>query len=355
MGKLVLLSVLAVAVAALVGERLITLRNVTLAYRELTQNHLPNCQFIKGIEYGSEDITVLENGLALISTGLKFPGLPSNPDVPGSILLINLQAGVNPIVLPIKGSFDTASFNPHGISVYTDEKDGSRYVFVVNHPDGGSQIEIFRFDEEEYALLHMKTIKHELLQSVNDIVAVGVDSFYATNDGYFTNHILKILEPLLSLTWCDVVYYSPKEVKSVSGGYPSANGINISPDKRYLYVSDILRHRIAVLEIQKDHALTHVKDVEVGSIPDNIEVDPETGDLWIGCHPNVLKLVHNDPNDPPGSEVIRIQNIHSEKPLVTVVYEDDGSVLVGSSVAVPYKGKLLIGTVYHKALYCDLQ
>ncbi|KAG9275911.1 serum paraoxonase/arylesterase 2-like [Astyanax mexicanus] len=355
MGKLVWLSVLAVALAALVGERLITLRKVTLAFRELTQNHLPNCQLIKGLEYGSEDVTILENGLALVSTGLKFPGLPSNPDIPGNIQLIDLRVGVNPVVLPIKGSFDTASFNPHGISVFTDEKDGSRYLFVVNHPHGGSQIEIFRFDEDEYTLLHIRTVKHELLQSVNDIVAVGVDSFYATNDYYFTNHILRTLEPLMSLTWCNVVYYSPNEVRSVSEGYPSANGINISPDKRYLYVSDILRHRIGVLEIQKDHSLTHIKDVEVGSIPDNIEVDPETGDLWIGCHPNGLKFVLCNPNDPPGSEVIRIQNIHSEKPVVTVVYEDDGSVLVGSSAASPYKGKLLIGTVYHKALCCDLQ
>lgn len=67
---------------------------------------------------------------------------------------------------------------------------------------------------------------------MNDVVAVGVESFYATNDHYFVNDILQFVELLSSLTWCDVVYYSPEGVKSVAGGFPSANGINISPDKR---------------------------------------------------------------------------------------------------------------------------
>ncbi len=41
----------------------------------------------------------------------------------------------------------------------------------------------------------------------------------------------------------------------------------------------------------------------MGSLCDNIEVDRESGDLWLGCHPNGLKCVFHDPNDPPGSEV----------------------------------------------------
>lgn len=54
-------------------------------------------------------------------------------------------------------------------------------------------------------------------------------------------------------------------------------------------------------------------------------------------------------------QVIRIKNIHSEQPVVTQVYADDGHVIMGSSVATIYGGKLLIGTVFHKALCCDLK
>uniref|UniRef100_A0A8C1ZXJ1 Paraoxonase n=1 Tax=Cyprinus carpio TaxID=7962 RepID=A0A8C1ZXJ1_CYPCA len=338
MCKLAVLSLSVAALAVLIGERFCLLhRHVSLSYRELTQNYLPNCHHIEGIEYGAEDITVLENGLAFLSTGLKYPGLPSYSDDPGNTL--NLLDSKMKIKC-INSSHTT---------------DGAVYLFVVNHPQGKSQVEIFRFIEDENALQYIKTIKHELLHNVNDIVAVGTESFYATNDHYFTNGILKFVEPFLSLPWCDVVYYSPQTVQVVAGGFLLANGINISPDRRHLYVADILKHKIVVLEIQKNTVLSHVKEVDVGSLCDNIEVDRESGDLWLGCHPNGLKCVFHDPNDPPGSEVIRIENILSEKPRVTQVYSDDGSVIVASSVATQYGGKLLIGTVYQKALICDLK
>lgn len=356
MGKIAVLSLVALAISVLIGERLITLRHLTLSSRALTQNYLPNCHLIKGIEFGAEDITILEDGLAFLSTGLKFPGLPSYSDDPGKIYTLDLlDSRQNIQALSIKGGFDEDSFNPHGISVYTDDKDGAIYLFVVNHPHGKSQVEIFRFVEEENSLQYIKTIKHDLLRSVNDIVAVGTESFYATNDHYFTNGFLKFLEPLLTLGWCDVIYYSPDTVQVVAGGFLSANGINISPDKRHLYVSDVMNHTIVVLEIQKNTILSRLKEVDVGSLCDNIEVDRKTGDLWLGSHPNGLKFLLSDPNDPPGSEVIKIQDILSEKPKVTQVYADNGSVIIGSSVATRYGGKLLIGTVYQKALICDLK
>ena len=151
--------------------------------------------------------------------------------------------------------------------VFTDK---SVLLFVVNHPTqviGDSQVDIFRFVEEENAIVHLKTIRHDLLHryvkslmahnrevfcfcltkyfvspsfflsfSVNDIVAVGPESFYATNDHSFPNELLHMLTVILGLPWCNVIYYSPQEVKVVRDGFLSANGINISPDKRFLFV-----------------------------------------------------------------------------------------------------------------------
>ncbi|KAM7420586.1 hypothetical protein PAMA_015016 [Pampus argenteus] len=356
MGKVGLISLLIAALAALVGERIINLRKVTLASRELVQNHLPNCVALKNMEYGSEDITILADGRAFISSGLKYPTLPS-ADIPGKIFSLDLKdPRIKPVELRMPRNFDLGSFNPHGISVYTDPSDDTVYLFVVNHPQHKSQVELFKFEEEDLSLVHLKTIKHELLHSVNDIVAVGVDSFYASNDHYFSSEILKlVVEPLLAQPWTNVVFYSPEKVKVVSEGYYFANGINISPDKRHIYVVGMLDHNVHVLERKEDNSLLSVKSVALGSLCDNVEVDPETGDLWLGCHPNGWKLFMFDPKDPPGSEVIRIQNIHSEKPAVTQVYADDGHVIMGSSVAATYGGKVLIGTVFHKALCCDLK
>lgn len=126
--------------------------------------------------------------------------------------------------------------------------------------------------------------------------------------------------------------------------------INVLFPSRYLYVSAILDHEIAVFEIKKNKDLVHVKvklfhyikyerkllyghniifcivsrdgstavlqsaitfllmsvsnqSVAVGSLCDNIEVDHVTGDIWLGCHPNGVKVAACDPEDPPGSEV----------------------------------------------------
>ncbi|XP_061675141.1 serum paraoxonase/arylesterase 2-like isoform X2 [Syngnathoides biaculeatus] len=296
------------------------------------------------------------NRLPANRKGLKYPGFSSS-DAPGKIVLLDLKdPRLRPTELRMPRNFDLETFTPHGISVYTDPTDGTVYLFVVNHPHHKSQVELFQFIDEDFSLLHLKTFKHKLLHSVNDIVALGADRFYATNDHYFSNEFLKtFVETLLGQAWTNVVYYSAETVKVVSEGYYFANGINISPDKRYIYLADFIDHKVHVLERKDDNALASVKSVAVGSLCDNIEVDPKTGDLWLGCHPNGWKLLKYDPKDPPGSEVICIRNIHSEQPVVTQVYADDGHVIVGSSVATTYGGKLIIGSIFHKALCCDLE
>ncbi|KAM5255205.1 serum paraoxonase/arylesterase 2 isoform 2-T2 [Ctenodactylus gundi] len=342
MGRLLTLGLLGVALA-LLGERMLALRNRLKASREVESVDLPNCHLIKGIEAGAEDIDILPNGLAFLSVGLKFPGLHSfAPDKPGGILMMDLnEEKPRALELRISRGFDLASFNPHGISTFIDR-------------DFKNTVEIFKFLEEENSLLHLKTIKHELLPSTNDIVAVGPTHFYASNDHYFSDPFLKYLETYLNLHWANVVYYGPNEVKVVAEGFDSANGINISPDKKYIYVADILAHEVHVFEKQPDMNLTQSKVLPLDTLVDNLSIDPSSGDIWVGCHPNGQKLFVYDPNNPPSSEVLRIQNILSEKPTVTTVYANNGSVLQGSSVASVYDGKLLIGTLYHRALYCKL-
>nr|AAC42089.1 paraoxonase 2 [Mus musculus domesticus] len=340
---------------ALLGERFLALSSRLKGSREVESVDLPNCHLIKGIETGAEDIDILPNGLAFFSVGLKFPGLHSfAPDKPGGILMMDLDERPPSLEeLRVSWGFDLASFNPHGISTFIDDDD-TVYLFVVNHPQFSNTVEIFKFQEAENSLLHLKTIKHELLPSVNDIIAVGPAHFYATNDHYFSDPFLKYLETYLNLHWANVVYYSPEEVKLVAEGFDSANGINISPDKKYVYVADILAHEIHVLEKQPNMNLTQLKVLQLGTLVDNLSIDPSSGDIWVGCHPNGQRLFVYHPNHPPTSEVLRIQNILSEKPSVTTVYINNGSVLQGSSVATIYDRKLLVGTLYQKALYCEL-
>ncbi|XP_047608296.1 serum paraoxonase/lactonase 3 isoform X1 [Phacochoerus africanus] len=354
MGKLVALTLLG-AFLALIGERLVALREKTNAYREVEPVEPQNCHLIEGLENGSEDIDILPSGLAFISTGLNYPGMANfAPDKPGQIFLMDLNEP-NPRVqaLNISDGFDKASFNPHGISTFID-KDHTVYLYVVNHPHMESTVEIFKFEEQQRSLIHLKTIKHELLKSVNDIVVLGAEQFYATRDHYFTNFFLAILEIVLDLHWTYVLFYSPREVKVVAKGFNSANGITVSSDKKYIYVADVFDKNIHVMKKHDNWDLTPLKVIQLDTLVDNLTIDPDTGDIWAGCHPNAIKLVIYNTEDPPGSEVLRIQNALSEKPRISTEYANTGSVLQGSSVASVYKGKLLIGTVFHKALYCVL-
>ncbi|OBS63963.1 hypothetical protein A6R68_07498, partial [Neotoma lepida] len=141
---------------------------------------------------------------------------------------------------------------------------------------------------------------------VNDIVVLGPEQFYATRDHYFTSYFLVLLEMIMDFHWTYVLFYSPREV------------------------------------------------IQLGTLVDNLTVDPATGDILTGCHPNPMKLLIYNPEDPPGSEVLRIQDVLSDNPRVSTLYANDGSVLQASSVASVYREKMLVGTVFHKALYCEL-
>uniref|UniRef100_A0A0B8RPR6 Paraoxonase n=1 Tax=Philothamnus irregularis TaxID=1899461 RepID=A0A0B8RPR6_9SAUR len=356
MGKLVLLMTVFIVFAALFVERLIVFRQKLFADRELAPKRLPNCKLIPGIDNGAEDIDILPNGLVFISSGLKYPGMKTfEPHKGGQILLMNLRSeNPHPVELKIEGGFDLDSFNPHGISFYM-EKNDSIFLFVVNHPEGKSAVEIFKFFEDEKYLLYLRTVTNELLSSVNDVLAVGPEHFYATNDRYFRSETVSIyVEMFWGLSWTNVVYYSPKKVKEVASGFYSANGINMSPDGKFIYVADILDHSIHVFQKMTNMNLSPVKALKLETVLDNISVDRKTGDLWLGCHPNAAKLLTYDSKNPPGSEVLLVKDILSDEPKITQVYVDDGTIIQGSSVAVFFERHLLIGTVFQKALVCHM-
>ncbi|XP_007937985.1 serum paraoxonase/arylesterase 1 [Orycteropus afer afer] len=355
MAKLLVLTVLGLGLG-LIRDYRSSYRTRLNAAREVIPVELLNCHLVKGIDTGSEDLEILPNGLTFISSGLKYPGIKSfELNKPGKILLMDLNEE-DPAALDLKitgSNFDLTSFNPHGISTFTDE-DNTVYLLVVNHPDFKSTVELFKFQKEEKSLLHLKTIKHELLPNLNDLVAMGPEQFYATNDHYFADSYLRSWEMYLGLAWSYVVYYSPNDVRVVADRFDFANGINISPDGKYVYISELLAHKIHVYEKHANWTLTPLKWLTFNTLVDNLSVDPVTGDVWVGCHPNGMKIFFYDAEDPPASEVIQIQNILTDEPKVTQVYADNGTVLQGSTVASVYKGKLLIGTVFHKALYCEL-
>ncbi|XP_071802974.1 serum paraoxonase/arylesterase 2-like [Asterias amurensis] len=338
----------------------------SLGFHKWAYNHRPGpCRVVPGIETGSEDIQVLASGLALITSGIELAkmGLQMDPSAlkwKGRIYAFDLNdPNGNVSEVAILGSFDEFDFRPHGIGVWQDQS--QTRVFVVNHKKTHEAIEVFQFDEEKRTLTFLHSITGPSLRSVNDVVAVGPDSLYFTNDGYNNQFVRRFLEMLFKFPWGNVVFYDGKvghgTVVVKRGLGP--NGINISPDKRFIYVAFPYVGVLTIYERQSDNSLNAVQVIDLGTGPDNIYVDPATGDLWIGCHPIAYQAQNHfkDFTQVSTSQVLRVRLSSQSVPFsvdVTEAYVDDGKQISGSTIAIFYNNQLLIGSVCHKLAHCQV-
>ena len=246
---------------------------------------------------------------------------------------------------------------PHGIDLYRGE-DGERRLFVVNHPEPtASRIEIFAIEGER--LRHLRTIEGPELVSINDITAVGPESFYATNDaGTAPNDALRPFRTYLRLPWSNVVYFDGDDLRFVAEGLRYGNGIAISEDGTTLFVAETTGRRLRVYDRNPDNGtLTEQFSEEIPSGLDNISLAPD-GRLWIGSHPKLLDFVAHaeDPNAHSPSQVLRLE-VRERHVRVEELYLNDGAELSGSSVALPVsEGRFLVGSVFEPHfLDCRLQ
>ncbi|EPB67779.1 hypothetical protein ANCCEY_13136 [Ancylostoma ceylanicum] len=163
----------------------------------------------------------------------------------------------------------------------------------------------------------------------------------------------------------------------------SPNGVAIDREGKHLMVSHVNIETISVYKIGKDYkSLIHLVDVPLLTTIDNLYVDRE-GAVWTlkrqgeelelltlprapsrdntyGAHP-VLKdaMDHlgncDDLTGHAPSQVLRIKFSKDFKSWeVTEPFIDDGRLLSASSVAVPFKNQLLIGSVFRQLVHCDV-
>ncbi|XP_066263430.1 serum paraoxonase/arylesterase 2-like [Branchiostoma lanceolatum] len=340
MAKLV--AIIAVVILAVVGQHICRFILALNPFHH-TYNHSPGpCQQVPGITTGSED-------LALTSTGRVF--VSSGPDDRhGKLFTMDLNSpDVEVSQVSIQPESLRDNFVPVGISVYEDPASKEIRLFVVNFKS--FEIETFRYDSSTNTAHHIKTIKHPLITSPNDIVATGPDSFYVTNMSFFSNLIFVAFSLLTFLPVSSVTYYNNGEARTVADGIKFANGINMSPDGQVIYVASPLERGIKVYHRRPDNSLEFKNDIMVYSAVDNVNVDPTSGSLRIGAHPSFWQAVGSKS---PGSQVLQVKHAESSNPVVTSIYANNGKELSKSSAAVYHKGHLLIGTVSNKMLHCKV-
>src|SRR6185436_14753835 len=127
-----------------------------------------------------------------------------------------------------------ANFLPHGISLYR-APDGKKTLFVINHGAGRQSVEIF--DVEPGKLTHRRTVTGPELISPNDLVGIGPEQFFVTNDHANREGIQRQLEDYLRLKLTTVVYYDGAKFHSALKDIGGSNGINATASGDTLFLS----------------------------------------------------------------------------------------------------------------------
>jgi arylesterase/paraoxonase len=310
-------------------------------FKTLEPHFAGSCTVVPGIP-GAEDITIHpRTGLAYISVADRRSLLAGGKSR-GAIYAYDLEAE-SPQLQNLTPTADE-DFHPHGISLYAGE-DGRDVLYVINHAGGRQTIEIY--DLVGGALSHRGTLSDALLVSPNDLVAVGRDRLYVTNDHANRTGIARQLEDYLQRSIATVVYYDGERFVEAASGIRYPNGVNVSDDGGTLFVASTTGGSVFVFGIDAEsRGLERRGTIEIGTGVDNIEIDPE-GNLWIGAHPKLLTFVRHtgDASRHAPSQVIRVGNPDSEAPLVEEVLLSLGEDLSGSSVATVRGDRLLVGSV----------
>ncbi|KAK3773552.1 hypothetical protein RRG08_022263 [Elysia crispata] len=289
------------------------------------KKHYPgNCRQVSGIDFGSEDMDVSEDGLAFITSGFDFP--PNSPyfhaylvekKIKGGIFLFDFKKpklGARPINIRPSKNFDPETFQPHGINMLEDKVKGNHLLYVVNHvKEGKDRVEKFRFIPGSNELEHIRFFTDSAFCILNDVALTGEDQFYVSNYLYFHSYFLSLFEHLLPLSLGGLLFVDAENVTEVVKHLHGPNGVTLSKDKKFLYVAFPLKHSMQVYQTQSDNGLKLIQDIpEVHTSIDNFQFSSSGDALLAGAHPIPYKiLLHNkDPHSkaPSSASIISVSS-----------------------------------------------
>lgn len=328
-------------------------------------NHTPGpCRIVPGKGLGYEDMETLPNGLTLITSGLIMP--TSSPKVKeyqkkhngkGRIYLFDFNQpdkGIEELKI-VGNQFNQSDFVPHDIGIWHDNTE-KVIVLVVNHGSTHDSIEKFQFSAKDKQLTHLQTYIDPAIHFVNDVAMDSEESFYFTNYAYYKTPFYHLLEMMIPLRYGNLMYYDGNKFRKQDEGFVTPNGIVLSPDKMYLYMAEAVEKKVHTFRRHNNGTLTVHQALYLDTNPDNLLLDKD-GNVLIGSHPIAWQaLLHlDDPEHSAPSQVIKLYMKDGTVTRITELLSDDGHTLWGSTVASMYKDGMLVGTIQHKLLYCQVK
>ncbi|XP_050419123.1 serum paraoxonase/lactonase 3 [Patella vulgata] len=331
------------------------------------QHYPGECEQIKDMGLGSEDFHTFPDGLTFITSGFAIQNESVHKreymvkhNMLGRIYLFDFnknKAKVDELsIVGTNGGFNVKLFHPHGISGWLN-KSGTKILFVVNHERlGVDYIEKFEFVPGKKQLKHIKRYRDDTMLLVNDVQATSDDSFYFTNFGTGHNPEIKLMQSLALLRWTTVVYFDGSYYRIVLDGMAMSNGIAMSNDGRYIYISNHDARELVVAKREANNDLIIKQVYPLYTFIDNIIVDMKTDHLYIGSHPIKYQLARHLDNPQvyrTPSQVLKLEMKDGNVTGTKELFYDDGDLISGSATAIVFNNKLLIGSVIDKTVICS--
>jgi arylesterase/paraoxonase len=301
-------------------------------------------KFVANIDLiGAEDMTASEDGGFLIISSFDRASRNAGNLIQGGLYFMDLKTDT----FQVKSLAENIGkpFYPHGIDMI--RLDSSRHrLFVINHVGDSNMVEVFTLYDRD-SLVHEKTLTDEKMFSPNDIVAIGENEFYFTNDKNSKKTWGKFQETYLQKKRCRITYFDGENYRDViENGMPYSNGIRYDFDRKLMYIASSRNFSVSVYNRLENGDLEFVESIPCGTGVDNIELDEE-GNLWIGCHPKLLAFSNyaKGKQEVSPSEIIKITYKSLGDYEISSVFLDDGSNLSGMSTAAIYKDLIFTGNV----------
>jgi len=306
---------------------------------------------------GSAEDIVIDRGRGFAYLSLRDRFAPAGSEAAqGTVARIDLNR--RPLSAEPALESQPAHFFIHGLTLHVDEA-GGRHLLAINHPVNREQEAemVERFEETAPGVFrHVETFTSPLMNSPNDLVAVGPRTFYVANDAVAGGG-WRAGAQQFGAGYSTLVYMDGNEGTIATGDIASGGGVNASADGALLYVAETSGQRIRVLARDPaDGSVTELDRVAIGTSPDNIDVAAD-GSLWIGAHANTLKLIRHFINQSPApSQVLRMAWQGPGQADTEEIFLDSGERISAGSVGATYGGRLLIGSITaRQVLVCDMQ
>jgi len=328
-------------------------------------NHHPGqCKIVPGLQCGAEKISVSRSGLAFITNGHRAFTNCNTSFVKGSIYLFDFNNPENGVLkldikkTPSKEFLET--FDPHGMDIYENGGNLAK-VYVINHANNNESVEVFQYDfNAPGQLVYVSTIQNENFVCLNDITLINEHEFYVTNFAKYCHSdykIFPIFEIFFGMNTGNILYYKQGHTAIAAQG-SVMNGIAKSPDEKFIYCVSQGLSIVIVYKRGNGGSLKLVKQIALGYSPDNVYVDQQSGNMFIGLHKDTwgyIKLGTNK-TEFTSAAALKIEvptNYEWRNTKVTEILHDNGKDFVSVvSSAVHYNGQYLFGTVFHKLGYC---